>query len=182
MVKRGERRRGKEKKKLYIVLGLNSDSLLPPPTTNFSRRKRNIYFLGVKTRREGGEKKKEILLSPWNILRFLWHIFIKMEQTLLLCKADACKRIRPNGGAHKMQKRDVQRREQRSNRARSETESQWIYLSRATHLIQTCVITNNRRPLSPFLFLTRYVDPFFFSFLLSFFFENTPNTYPLIRI
>lgn len=93
-----------------------------------------------------------------------------MEQTLLLCKADACKRIRPNGGAHKMQKRDVQRREQRSNRARSETGSQWIYLSRATHLIQTCVITNNRRPLSPFLFLTRYVDPFFFSFLLSFFF------------
>lgn len=58
MVKRGERRRGKEKKKLYIVLGLNPDSLLFPPTTNFSRRKRNIYFLGVKTRREGGEKKK----------------------------------------------------------------------------------------------------------------------------
>lgn len=37
----------------------------------------------------------------------------------LLCKADACKHIRPNGGAHKMQ-RDVRRREQqRSNRAKS---------------------------------------------------------------
>lgn len=82
MVKRGERRRGKEKKKLYIVLGLNPDSLLPPPTTNFSRRKRNIYFLGVKTRerrRREREKKRRFFylreiysdfcgtfLSRWN--------------------------------------------------------------------------------------------------------------------
>ena len=79
MVKRGERRRGKEKKKLYIVLGLNPDSLLPPPTTNFSRRKRNIYFLGVKTRerrrRERERKKGDSSISVKYTPIFVAHFY-----------------------------------------------------------------------------------------------------------